>query len=51
MRGRQSEGLACQTSLFLLIKIRESGNIPGGPVAEAPCSQCRGAGFNPWSGN
>ena len=23
----------------------------GGPVARAPCSQCRGPGFNPWSGD
>ena len=23
----------------------------GGPGAKTLCSQCRGAGFNPWSGN
>ena len=23
----------------------------GGPVAKTPCSQCRGPGFDPWSGN
>ena len=26
-------------------------NFPGGPVAKAPLSQCRGPGFNVWSGN
>ena len=32
---------------------RESGegDFPGGPVAKTPCSQCRGPGFDPWSGN
>ena len=27
------------------------GDFPGGSVAETPCSQCRGPGFDPWSGN
>ena len=26
-------------------------DFPGGPVAKTPCSQCRGDGFDPWSGN
>ena len=26
-------------------------DFPDGPVAKTPCSQCRGPGFNPWSGN
>ena len=26
-------------------------NFPGGPVAKTPHSQCRGSGFDPWSGN
>ena len=26
-------------------------NFPGGPVAKTLCPQCRGPGFNPWSGN
>ena len=25
-------------------------DFPGGSVAKTPCSQCRGPGFNPWSG-
>ena len=25
--------------------------FPGGPVGKTPHSQCRGPGFNPWSGN
>ena len=28
-----------------------SWGFPGGPVAETLCCQCRGSGFNPWSGN
>ena len=27
------------------------GDFPGGPVAKTLCSQCRGPGFNAWSGN
>ena len=30
---------------------KKSGDFPGGPVAKALRSQCRGPGFNPWSGN
>ena len=26
-------------------------DLPGGPVAKSPGSQCRGPGFDPWSGN
>ena len=26
-------------------------DFPGGPVAKSPSSQCRGPGFDPWSGN
>ena len=26
-------------------------DLPGGPVATIPCAQCRGPGFDPWSGN
>ena len=25
-------------------------DFPGGPVAKTLCSQCKGPGFNPWSG-
>lgn len=28
-----------------------SGGFPGGPVAQAVHSQCRGPGIDPWSGN
>ena len=27
------------------------GDFPGGLVVETPHSQCRGPGFDPWSGN
>ena len=36
---------------FVLIKMRQERDIPGGPVVKTPCSQCRGHGFNPWLGN
>ena len=26
------------------------GNLPAGPVAKMPHSQCRGPGFDPWVG-
>ena len=26
-------------------------DFPGGSVAKTLCSQCRGSGFDPWSGN
>ena len=28
-----------------------SRDFPGGPVVKTPHSQCRGPGFDPWSGN
>ena len=28
-----------------------SGVFPGGPVFRIPCCQCRGHGFDHWSGN
>ena len=31
--------------------IRHYREFPGGPVAKTLYSQCRGPGFNPWSGN
>ena len=37
------------TSLFF--KKRQFGDFPDGPVAKTLISQCRGAGFDPWSGN
>ena len=26
-------------------------DLPSGPLAKTPCSQFRGPGFDPWSGN
>ena len=30
---------------------KEVRDFPIGTVVKSPCSQCRGPGFNPWSGN
>ena len=32
-------------------KKKWAGDFPGGSVTKTPCSQGRGLGFNPWSGN
>ena len=37
--------------LEVFIKKKTSGDFPGGTADKTPCSQCRGPGFNPWSGN
>ena len=37
------------SSCFLLIP--HPGDFPGSPVVKTPRCQCRGHGFNPWSGN
>ena len=34
-----------------LLERKPFWDFPGGTVAKTPCSQCRGPGFNPWSGN
>ena len=31
--------------------IKQYWDFPGGPVVKTLCSQCRGHGFDPWSGN
>ena len=33
------------------IQLNCAGDFPGGPVAKATRSPCRGPGFDPWSGN
>ena len=33
---------------FIIIRVRD---FPGGPVAKTVHFQCRGPGFDPWSGN
>ena len=33
------------------IKKAGFGDFPGGAVVKTPCSQYRGPGFDPWSGN
>ena len=34
-----------------LLRNHRKGELPGGPVVRTLRSQCRGHGFNPWSGN
>ena len=47
-------GMTCSfflsLSLFSSLKFI-SGDFPSGPVAKTQSSQCRGPGFNPWSGS
>ena len=38
----------CQTTAWCK---RISRDFPGGPVVKTPRFQCRGRGFDPWSGN
>ena len=33
------------------LRKRKNWDFPGGPVVKTQCSQCRGHGFDPWSGN
>ena len=41
----------CTEFQFCKIERTIERGFPGGPVAKTLCSQCRGPGFNPWSGN
>ena len=36
---------------FVLIKMRQERDFPGGLVVKIPCSQCRAHGFDPWLEN
>ena len=35
----------------VLSSVSSFRDFPGGPMAKTPRSQCRGLGFDPWSGN
>ena len=45
--------LQCKRSrtFFAVLKPGNQNHFPSGPMAKTPGSQCRRAGFNPWSGN
>ena len=45
-RGCKEEELAMDTE-----KKQQARDLSGGPAVKTLCSQCRGPGFNPWSGN
>ena len=49
-RGRLWEGALFYPPHCRLLK-RGTLDFPGGPVVKTPHSQCRGRGFDPWSGN
>ena len=38
-------------SFTQVFKIYNAGDLPGGTVVRTLCSQCRGPGFEAWSGN
>ena len=40
----------CAVGIHSWTKIKQE-DFPSGPVAKTACSQCRGLGFCPWSGN
>ena len=45
--------MICHELLTLLIIVTELVGFrlfPDGPVVKTPCFQCRGHGFDPWSG-
>ena len=44
-----SEGI--DEKLAILIKRHNLGTSPGAPVSKTSFCQCRGPGFDPWSGN
>ena len=49
--GGDEGGLTAVITQKKVQKRTNPGNFPDGPVAKTLCSQCRGPGFNPWSGN
>ena len=46
VRNADSQALSRTTESNLNFRV-----FPSGPVAKTPHSQCRGPGFDPWSGN
>ena len=48
---RPAKGVLKGKLMVVNTYIKSKGDFPGGPVVKTPCSQCRGHGFNPWSGN
>ena len=49
-RGHK-ESYSDWTELNMMHYLNYKSDFPGGPVSKTPCSQCRGLGFDPWSGN
>ena len=51
MEGSKLENLDHKLPDVLQLKLPYFRDFSGGPVANVPCSQGKGPGFNPWSGN
>ena len=50
-QGENLPGWPAEESTHSIVKSQEERDFPGGAVDKTPHSQCRGPGFNPWSGN
>ena len=48
LRQKTKVLMQLKSNIKILINLKD---FPGGPVVKTPCSQCRGPGFDPWSGN
>ena len=46
-----STSLNWKMTTFLGNKSSHDWDFPGGPVVKTVCFQCKGHGFDPWSGN
>ena len=51
IRNCQIKIVETKTTLTEMKNSADGWDFPGGPVAKTLHSQCRGPGFNPWSGN
>ena len=45
-RANSKTGIRLEMGIETIIRV-----FPGGPVVKTPCFQCRGRGFDPFSGN
>jgi len=50
-RWRDFSGLPDRPNIIKKVLVRGKQDFPEGVAAKTLCSQRRGTGFNPWSGN